>query len=238
MAADFLAKLADILGKDSYKYEETSDYLNDNALMDKLHWSEYAQVYADYGFHTDSVVLKRPKPSPRSQTQNLEMVRVTTKSPEYRLVDSSFGYVSIFPFLLQILEPDSSKLHKILMDIRNPNLIWSKFGLRSLSKTAPLYMKRNTEHDPPYWRGQVWMNINFLAVRALHHYGSVEGPYQEEARKVYKELRENVVRNIVNQYFKTGYIWEQYNDKTGEGSGCRPFTGWSALSVLLMAEHY
>lgn len=221
------------------RYEETSEYLSDPTLLDKLHWSEYAQIFADYGLHTDSVVLKRPKASPRSQTpQNLEMVRVTTKKPEYRLVDSTFGYVSLFPLLLQLLEPDSPRLEKILSDIRKPELLWSEFGLRSLAKTSPLYMKRNTEHDPPYWRGQVWINVNFLAVRALHFYGTIEGPYREPAFKLYKELRENVIRNVMEQYFKTGYIWEQYNDKTGKGSGCRPFTGWSALVVLLMGEHY
>lgn len=166
------------------------------------------------------------------------MVRVTTKNPEYRLVDSTFGYVSLFPFILQLLEPDSPRLEKILSDIRKPDLLWTNFGLRSLAKSSPLYMKRNTEHDPPYWRGQVWININFLAVRALHYYGTVEGPHKETAFKVYRELRENIIKNVMEQYFKTGYVWEQYNDKTGKGSGCRPFTGWSGLVVLMMGEHY
>lgn len=208
-------------------------------MLDKLHWSDYAQVYADYGYHTDAVVLRRPKLTPRSQTpQNLEMIRVTLKNPEFRLVDSTFGYVSLFPFLLKILEPDSIKLNKTLVDLRNTNLLWTNYGLRSLSKSAPLYMKRNTEHDPPYWRGQIWININFLAALALHHYSITEGPYQKHAQDIYKELRSNIINNVIKQYYATGYIWEQYNDHTGKGSGCRPFTGWSALTVLLMGEQY
>lgn len=238
MAADTMAKLSKILNKDGFKYEQTAAYLRDNKLMDRLHWSDFAQVYADYGYHTDSIILQRPKPLPRSQNQNLEMIRITTKNPEYRLVDSSFGYVSLFPFLMQIIEPDSHKLGKILTDIRNPNNLWSDYGLRSLSPNSPLYMKRNTEHDPPYWRGQVWININFLAIRALHFYSTVEGPFKNQSKEIYKELRMNVIRNLMNQYTKTGYIWEQYNDKTGEGSGCRPFTGWSALVVSIMGETY
>ena len=54
--------------------------------------------------------------------------------------------------------------------------------------------------------------------------------------QVYKKLRKAVVDNVFKQYVKTGYIWEQYEDKTGKGSGCRPFTGWSALVVLMMGE--
>ena len=99
-------------------------------------------------------------------------------------------------------------------------------------------MKRNTEHDAPYWRGPIWININYLAVRALHNYSLVEGPYQELCRSTYVKLRKALIDNIYNQYVKTGYIWEQYNDRTGQGQGCRPFTGWSSLVVQIMSENY
>ena len=90
------------------------------------------------------------------------------------------GYISLFPFLVQIVDPKSPKLGKILKDISNPDIFWTPHGLRSLSKSASIYMKRNTEHDAPYWRGPIWININYLAVRALHNYGQMEGPYQKQ----------------------------------------------------------
>jgi mannosyl-oligosaccharide glucosidase len=40
--------------------------------------------------------------------------------------------------------------------------LWSEFGLRSLSKSDELY---HTGED--YWRGPVWMPINYLAVSQL-----------------------------------------------------------------------
>ena len=50
-------------------------------------------------------------------------------------------------------------------------------------------MQYNTENDPPYWRGAIWLNMNYLAVRALHHYANIDGPYQTHANTIYHQLR-------------------------------------------------
>lgn len=243
MAAGVMADLAHLLERDDSKYLETFYYLSDNALLNEQHLSPYTDTYADWGLHTDAATLKRVPQIAQPGSSNHQIltphkIRVITKNPELRFVDTTFGYVSLFPFLLELLSPDAPPLAKLLHAMRDPKQLWTQFGLRSLSKASPLYMKRNTENDPPYWRGQIWMNINFLAVRALHHYGSVPGPYSELARQIYVELRQNLVGNVIGQYRRTGFVWEQYNDMTGAGSGCKPFTGWSALTVLMMAEQY
>ena len=150
----------------------------------------------------------------------------------------SLPSAGLFPFLLQIVSPDSPKLGHILKAISDPARLFTPFGLRSLSASASLYNARNTEHDPPYWRGPIWININFLAVRALKHYSEKEGPFKAEAGEVYEKLRRALVENVAKEYKRTGYVWEQYDDRTGKGQGCRPFTGWSALTVLMMGESY
>ncbi|GBP52699.1 Mannosyl-oligosaccharide glucosidase [Eumeta japonica] len=226
-------------------YITTRNEFQDEALLNELHWSPHAQQYADYGLHTDGARLVK---KPAKQHEPAHVVRQVTVPPQERFVTSAFGYVSLFPMLLKVLKPDSPKLGKIFDDLDKPELLWSPYGLRSLSKTSPFYMKRNTEHDPPYWRGQVWISINYLALGALRHYSKVMGPYASRAANLHKRLRDNVVRelffqslgfrNVLSEYKRTGYFWEHYSGVDGKGAGCRPFTGWTALVVLIMAGEY
>ena len=50
-------------------------------------------------------------------------------------------------------------------------------------------LQANTVHDKPYWRGAVWININYLTLKALNYYKNTKGPYQEIAGNIYKRLR-------------------------------------------------
>ncbi|XP_071518454.1 mannosyl-oligosaccharide glucosidase isoform X2 [Panulirus ornatus] len=230
LASGLMADIARLTEKDPSRFDDAYRYLSDNNVLDSLHWSYAANGYMDYGLHTDDVELKQLTP-------NSEMRRIAHTDPKLRFVDS-FGYVSFFPFFLQIIDPYSAKLGKVLDDLRRPDLLWTSYGLRSLAKNSPLYNKRNTKHDPPYWRGPIWINMNYLAVRALYYYSNTDGPHQDLAKEIYTSLRQNVISNILREYKRTGYIWEHYNDKTGRGEGCRPFTGWTALVVLMMGEAF
>lgn len=242
LASGVMASIARLLGEPHGDYELTHRVLSDNRLLDELHWSEQLRAFSDFGNHTAAVSLQQekvyvPPGQPRHHFPVARLVRSVRRAPKLQHVNA-LGYVSLFPFLLHVLSPASARLEHVLRDMRDANKLWTPYGLRSLSKADPLYMKRNTEHDAPYWRGPVWINLNYLAVRALHHYGAVDGPYREKAAALYEELRTNIVNNVYRQYVETGYVWEQYNDNTGRGQGSHPFTGWSALTVLMMAEQY
>ncbi|RUS86055.1 hypothetical protein EGW08_006209 [Elysia chlorotica] len=243
LAAGVMRDIARSLGQEWQTYEDTHNLLTDNQMLDKLHWSPKAQQYSDWGLHTDKARLEKPKPPPnqhpsqRHQHMDTDKIRVVLTEPTRQFVNA-LGYVSLFPFLLKIVHADSPKLDKILSDITDPTKLWTEFGLRSISRNSKFYARFNTEHDPPYWRGPIWINMNYLCLSALHHYSSVDGPYRERAKTVYTNLRKNLVTNIFKEYERTGYIWENYNDKTGEGKGSHPFTGWSALVVLMMAETF
>ncbi|XKL59781.1 hypothetical protein PGB90_000797 [Kerria lacca] len=231
-SAATIVKVSKLLNKPYSRFAETALYLSDNFLLDQHHWSETHELYADYGLHTDEIILFNI----HDKNANHHMERKVLKSPVFRLVDSTFGYNSLFPFILHLLDPESPKLEIIFKKLRDPKLLWTDFGIRSLSKNSPLYMKYNTEYDPPYWRGSIWININYLIIKSLKYYSNGSGPYSTKAKILYQELRKNIITNVFKEYNRTGYLWEHYNDITGHGEGSRPFTGWTSLVLLIMGE--
>ena len=161
--------------------------------------------------------------------------------------------MSLFPLIALLLPPSSEQLLGTLRQMRDPALLWTDHGLRSLSRDSSMYNRGNTFDDAPYWRGPVWINMNFLALSALHKYAGLDaryaggggagfpnlvGEHAEEAGRVYMDLRAAVLGNIERQYRETGYLWEHYDDVDGHGKGTHPFTGWTALAVLIMGETY
>ncbi|KZT28597.1 glycoside hydrolase family 63 protein [Neolentinus lepideus HHB14362 ss-1] len=174
--------------------------------IDDLHWSEENQMYCDVGVNDED-----------------ESYHVCHK-----------GYVSIFPFLLSLLSPSAPQLGAILDMVRDPQELWSPYGLRSLSVSHPEFGQGEN-----YWKGPIWIQMNYLALRALHQtYAAQEGPYQKQAQEIYTELRKNVVDNVYKEYKRTGYVWEQYDSITGEGRRSHPFTGWTSMVALILAEKY
>lgn len=240
LAAKSMALISSLLGEGSNnEYETTAKQLSDLDLLNKLHYDPGTGRYYDYGNHTEKVKLDwKVWQDPKSGYMRQDMVRVAQGRPRPRLVPH-FGYVSLFPFIMRIIPADSPILEKHLDLIQDEKLLWTEYGLRSLATTSSMYMKRNTEHDPPYWRGPVWINLNYLILGSLHHYSQEPGPYKGSALQIYTQLRESLIRNVADSYYESGYLWEQYdNAAEGKGKGAHPFTGWTSLILLVMAEAY
>ena len=232
LASDIMSRIAKTLGDLSakVKYQETTRLLSDNSLLDRLHWSEQHKAYCDYGLHSTNVSLIRDT--------KRGLIRKVWTLPQYQLTCDQLGYVNIFPLMFGLIDANNSKLTHVLDSISNSSEMWSPYGLRSISKTSPYYNKYNNEHDFPYWRGPVWVNINYLVLKGLRHYSQTPGPNQMRAQTLYKELRNCLIENMYKEYQRTGFVWEQYNDVTGLGQRSHPFVGWSALIVLIMTEDY
>ncbi|KAI5803158.1 glycoside hydrolase [Geopyxis carbonaria] len=140
------------------------------------------------------------------------------------------GYISIFPVLLGLVPRDSPKLGKVLDLMEDPEQLWTPYGLRSLSKADALF---GTGEN--YWKGPVWININFLAIQRLAEYAAAAGPHQAQAARIYEKLRKAVVENVYNEWKDTGYAWEQYDSVTGKGQRTAHFLGWTSAVVSIMA---
>jgi mannosyl-oligosaccharide glucosidase len=148
------------------------------------------------------------------------------------------GYNNLYPFLLTLVSPLSPQLSDILTMIQSSDVFWTEYGLRSISASDMFYWKENGPGDRPYWRGPIWINMNYLALKALNHYRHMSGPQQARCESIYQELRTNVIDLITTEYEKTGQFWEQYDDTKGAGMRGHPFTGWTSLLVNIMSEMY
>jgi mannosyl-oligosaccharide glucosidase len=143
------------------------------------------------------------------------------------------GYISILPLALEILPKESIQVGLVLDMIHNSKQLWSPYGICSLSKQDVYFGEGEN-----YWRGPIWMNINYLLLRGLHKTYMKPGPFQAKATLIYTELRSNLINNVYEQYEATGFVWEQYSCLDGKGSRSHPFTGWTSLLVLIMSETY
>jgi mannosyl-oligosaccharide glucosidase len=74
------------------------------------------------------------------------------------------GYVTLFPLFFGTVDSLSANWAAIFSIMLNKDHLWSDFGIRSLSKKSKYY---GTEED--YWRGAIWMPINYLVLRAIKY---------------------------------------------------------------------
>ena len=131
--AQILIQLSEFLG-------ESEDQLlykrQDEAIkrdIESLHWSEEHQVYCD----------------------------ATIDNGNHTLVCHR-GYVSLYPFLVGLMEPTHEHLGSVLDLIRDETELWSRYGVGSLSKKDLYYGSSEN-----YWRSPIWVNINYLILVQL-----------------------------------------------------------------------
>lgn len=234
LAARAMATIGRVVGASQAEvewYTADANYLSEYEQLKALHWDAENGHFADWGNHTEEVDLV-------ATVDQGTLQRVVTTPPRLRFVPQ-YGYVSLFPLAMGLIPPHAPELATELASLRDAS-IWTPYGLRSLSNTSSIYNARNTEHDPPYWRGAVWMNINYLVLRALEGYSKHPHVAQtgvgEEAAAMAHLLRSSLISTVTREYTNRGYLFEQYDDQTGQGKGCHPFTGWTSLVVLMTSN--
>lgn len=208
---------------------ETAEWRADAAAAEarllSVHWDEASGLFCDVAAQS----LRSGK-SPRVPPAPV-MGRVCHE-----------GYVSLAPLMLRLLptrgEGASARIAALLSAIEDPKRMWTPRGLRSLSAASRLYRSKED-----YWRGAIWLNMNYLTVGALRYYGGrvgggVEDEVAARAAAAGERLASALVDGVVAEYQRSGFIWENYDPETGHGRGTHPFTGWSALVALLLARRF
>ena len=74
------------------------------------------------------------------------------------------GIVNFFPLMFGLIS-DSDQLKHTMKILGDPNLMLGRSGIRSLSKSDQFYLDSSN-----YWRGAIWINVNFLVLRGFHKY--------------------------------------------------------------------
>jgi hypothetical protein len=151
---------------------------------------------------TDAIVTRLY--DPRTHTFRARDVRTGMLSPA-RTVSG------LVPLILPDLPPEHAAA--IMAEAESP-----RFGL-----PAPSYDRTAADFDPlRYWRGPVWININWLLRRGMLLHG-----FHDQA----EDLRTAMLR-LVN---RSGHF-EYYHPETGRGIGAPAFSWTAALTLDLLAD--
>jgi hypothetical protein len=91
--------------------------------------------------------------------------------------------------------------------------------------TVPTHDMTKPGFDPQnYWRGPVWVNVNWMLSRGLRAYG-----YKEKADSLKKDLIQLPIRFGFHEYF---------DSQTGKGRGSNRFSWTAALFIDLVHDYY
>ncbi len=115
---------------------------------------------------------------------------------------------------------------------RVPNAEQAQQMLENLSSEAFCggsgWMVPSTSREEPsfcptrYWRGPIWLNLNWLLYRGLRHYG-------------FDEVGDRLKANSINLVRQSGF-YEYFHPDTGEGLGSGDFSWTAALLIDLLME--
>ena len=114
---------------------------------------------------------------------------------------------------------DDAQAARLLEHLLNPDEYapdeHTRYFLPSAAKNSPLFEPKR------YWRGPVWININWLVAQGLSRYG-------------YVELADTIKTHTLELTQRSGFA-EYYDPRDGAPCGARNFS-WSAALVLLLLE--
>lgn len=99
---------------------------------------------------------------------------------------------SFFPMMAGI--PSKEQAEKMVKVLTNPDLLWTKNPVPTISKDHP-------DYAPSMWKGGVWLNMSYFCMKGLARYGYTE---------LERECRQKLLDMVERWYKKYGTIFEFY----------------------------
>eukprot|EP00347_Sterkiella_histriomuscorum_P002218 403369017 len=151
------------------------------------------------------------------------------------------GIINMFPVAFNLFQGNLDRLEDTLRFGVDADTIFSPYGLRGVST-------RDLEYFPGtgYWRGPIWVSVNYLVLRGLYKYYldyTPRDPLSEDGtiktpKDYYQVVRQNLAQVIYDNWEPQHLLYENFNDVTGQGQYSHPFSGWTTLMLLIMNEKY
>lgn len=109
--------------------------------------------------------------------------------------------------------PDEERANRLVKDLQSGGVRVDEtmWAVPSVSPDDPHFVENK------YWRGPIWINVNWVLYKGLLRYG-------------FDHLAEQLRRSILDLPRRSGF-WEHYHPLTGKGQGAETFA-WTAALVL------
>jgi len=138
------------------------------------------------------------------------------------LPDYTDTVIGVYPLLAgrDVLTPYQKD--RVIAYMTDPETLWSGFGLRTVSRSAPYYI--------PYvgWWGAVWTPCQWMVWKGLLSFGEVD---------LARDLAWQVLENFRANHEERPYLIEAAHGDTGETNAVKDFTGLGSPVIALYAAY-
>ncbi|HVU69687.1 MAG TPA: trehalase family glycosidase [Ktedonobacteraceae bacterium] len=170
---------------------------------------EDAQQYEDWAEQTAQAINRKLWHEESGIYQDFDMV-----AGEHIQASSVASFVPLYAGI-----PDAERARRLYNLLNSPAFC----ALDEACYAVPSYDRRSPAFSPDrYWRGPVWININWMLYHGLRRYGQFE-----YAERIYRSIYELVQQHGFYEYF---------HPLTGEGLGTYQFSWTAALLIDLLSS--
>jgi len=127
------------------------------------------------GYRIKMELIKKNLEFFRDPVQNIYLDIIVNSNGSHSF-SPFIGYGSILPIAFGMVDKKTVQFTKTLSLMTNTSMLNTGHGLSSIQRSSPEYLRTKDA----YWRGPIWINMNYLALKGLKLF------YPYESRKIYK----------------------------------------------------